>query len=242
MRKIDSKPIKVFLALFISSSALAIFSALAILQIIPLGAYKAITTITFSVFMVYLFNMAAYRFFLWKWPLSEGQCIEGSRSDFIYNVYILFYLILFNPLIYTLLIPVPIMRCVYIALGARFGKNTYSTGVILDPPLVQLGDNTIIGFGSVLCAHAVEGNRLYLSRIKIGSNVTIGMKSIVMAGVTIEDGGIIAAGSLVKKGSYIKAGEIWGGIPAKPIQTPDQKITVILGAVSGGFNIERHVS
>lgn len=215
MRKIDSKPIIVFFLLFIPTCLFAIFAAVTLLSFLPLGEYKPVATVFFSIFMVYALNIVVYRLFLWKMPLSEGEYAEGSREDFVYHVYVLFYLLLFNSLTPTLLVPVPLMRSVYIALGARFGKNTYCAGAILDPPLVELGDNTIIGYDSVLCPHAVEGSRVIFSKIRVGNNVTIGMKAIVMAGVTIEDGSIIAAGSVVKKGTHIKAGELWGGTPAK---------------------------
>lgn len=218
MRKINNKPIITFALLFIPTTASAIATTLTLLNTIPLSDYRAIVTVFLSIIMIYVFNITIYRLFLWKFPLYEGEYPEGSKGDFIYHVYVLYYLILFNPLTPSLLIPVPLMRLIYVALGARLGSNTYSAGAILDPPLVLIGDNTIIGYDSVLCPHAVEGQRVIFSRINIGNNVTIGMKAIIMAGVTIEDDGIVAAGSVVTKGTHIKAGELWGGIPAKKLK------------------------
>jgi acetyltransferase-like isoleucine patch superfamily enzyme len=84
----------------------------------------------------------------------------------------------------------------------------------LDPPYVELGENSIIGFGAVVCSHALEGEKVSFEMVTIGSNVTIGLRSIIMPGVTIEDDAIIAAGALVTKNTHIKQGEIWAGIPA----------------------------
>ncbi|MBE0470278.1 MAG: acyltransferase [Methyloprofundus sp.] len=222
MRKINAKPIITFSILFIPTVIFSIYFSVNILSFIPLGEYKAITNVISSIFMIYLFNIIVYRIFLWKMPLKEGEYIEDSKEDFIYHVYVLYYLILFNPLTPSLLVPVPLMRLIYIGLGAKLGENTYSAGAILDPPLVELGSNTIIGYDSVLCPHAVEGTRVVFKKIKIGNNVTIGMKSIIMAGVTIEDGGIVAAGSVVTKGTYIKTGDLWAGTPAKLLKASEQ--------------------
>ena len=113
------------------------------------------------------------------------------------------------------------MRLVYLALGARLGSNTYSAGAILDPPLTEVGANTIIGHDAALFSHAIEGRHLSHARIRIGNNVTIGAHAIIMSGVTIEDDAIVAAGAVVTKDSHIGAGEIWGGNPARLLRRRD---------------------
>ncbi len=114
--------------------------------------------------------------------------------------------------------PLPLMRVIYIALGARLGDNTYSSGIILDPPYIEIGENTIIGQYALLIPHVMEGKRLAHYCIKIGNNVTVGAHSVVMAGVTIDDNSIIGVGAVVPKGTHIGAGEVWGGVPAKKIK------------------------
>lgn len=52
--------------------------------------------------------------------------------------------------------------------------------------------------------------------ISIGSNVWIGMNSIILKGVTIGDGAIVAAGSVVNRD--VPAGAMVAGVPAKVIQ------------------------
>ncbi len=214
----------VFFSMLTPTVVLAILITVGILSYIPLGEYRPIATVVLSFFMIYILNIAVYRLFLWKMPLREGEYIEGSTEDFIYHVYVLYYLLLFNSLTPSLLVPVPLMRFIYICLGAKLGENTYCAGAILDPPLVHIGANTILGYDCVLCPHAVEGKRVVFTAINIGNNVTIGMKAIVMAGVTIEDNAIVAAGSVVVKGSYIRAGELWGGIPARLLKSGNTKI------------------
>lgn len=185
---------------------------------LPLGDFRGVVLLFAAVVLVYLWAFVVYRLFLRAFPLREGDLVEGSRAEFAAQVNILFYLLLFNSLIRTHFLPVPLMRLVYLALGARLGSNTYSAGVLLDPPLTQLGDNCIVGHDAVLFSHAIEGRRFALSRIRAGDNVTIGATAVVMSGVQIGDGAIISAGSVVLKDTRIGPNEVWGGVPAKRLK------------------------
>ena len=109
----------------------------------------------------------------------------------------------------------PLLRLVYLALGARLGSNTYSAGALLDPPLTTIGSDSIVGHDAVVFAHVIEGERLELRRVVIGNGVTIGAHAVVMAGVRIGDGAIISVGAVLTKDSVVGAGEVWGGIPAR---------------------------
>ena len=218
MRKINASPIICFAGMTVPTTWAAIHSTSYIIDMISIPDSKFLLKGLFSIPMILIYNILVHRVFLRFRPLHTGFYDEGSPAEFTYNIYVLYYLLMFNPLLPTLLIPLPIMRMVYLFLGAKLGENTYSAGVILDPPLVNIGSNTILGFDSVICPHAVEGNKVYFAPIKIGNQVTIGMRSIIMAGSIIEDHAIIAAGSIVKKGSHIRSGEIWAGVPAKKLE------------------------
>lgn len=56
--------------------------------------------------------------------------------------------------------------------------------------------------------------------IVIGENVWIGAGATILPGVTIGPHAVIAAGAVVTKN--VPAGEVWGGIPARPIKTITQ--------------------
>ena len=174
--------------------------------------------------VTYLFSFLVYRAYLAKFPLREGPIAKNSPGEFHYHVYLLFFLILYQPLIRSLFVPVPIMRVVYQALGCRLGRNTYSAGVILDPPLTSLGDGCIVGHDAVLFCHAVEGDQLSLAPIHIGNGVTIGAKAVVQPGVTIGDGAIVAVGSVVRKHTRIGSNETWGGVPARMLHPGDATV------------------
>jgi carbonic anhydrase/acetyltransferase-like protein (isoleucine patch superfamily) len=69
---------------------------------------------------------------------------------------------------------------------------------------LQVGDDVTIGHGVIL--HAC----------RIGNRCLIGMGSIVMDRVTVEDDVLIAAGSVVSPGKTLKSGWLYRGSPAQP--------------------------
>ncbi len=218
MRKISGQQISLFLLMFGVILTLGIGTAYGLLGILPLGDFRGVTIVIGAVVFVYLYAFAVYRLFLHFMPLQEGDLAEGSREEFAAQVNILFYLMLFNSLIRTHFLPVPLMRLVYQALGAKMGANTYSAGTLLDPSLTEFGANCIIGHDAVLFCHAIEGRHFALSRIRVGDNVTIGATAVVMSGVQIGDGAIVSAGALVLKDTHIGPHEVWGGVPAKRLK------------------------
>ena len=218
MRKITPAQIICFFTLFLMAIGCAFFTTDFLANLIEFGRFHAVIYTVILVFLTYSFTIIVYRVFLFIAPLEEGALAHGSRGEFIAQVNILFYLMIFNSLIRTHFLPVPLQTLVYALLGTKIGSNSFTAGVILDPPLTEIGKNTIIGHDAVLYSHAIEGQHFALSRIKIGDNVTIGAHAIIMSDVHIEDSAIISAGAVVKKGERIGAAEKWGGVPAKRIR------------------------
>lgn len=215
MRQISLGQILSFSTLLSTILALAVGSTWLLLGDLPLEDFRGVTLALAALVLTYLWAFLIYRLFLLVMPLKEGDIPEGSREEFVAQVDTLFYLMLFYPLIRTHFLPVPLLRLVYLALGAKLGRNTYIAGVVLDPPLTFMGDNCLIGHDAVLFSHAIEGRHFSLSAIRIGNDVTIGATAVLMSGVTIGDGAIVSAGAVVIKGTRIGAGETWGGVPAK---------------------------
>jgi acetyltransferase-like isoleucine patch superfamily enzyme len=218
MRKISPSQITVFMFLYCGVFLLGSMTSYWTIGSLNLGDFRGISVVAVAVVLIYLYAFFVYRLFLRVLPLREGELEENSRGEFAAQVNILFYLLLFNSLIRTHFLPVPFMRLVYQALGARMGENTYSAGVLLDPPLTEFGANCIIGHDAVLYCHAIEGQRFALSRIIVGNNVTIGATAVVMSGVQIGDGAIVSAGAVVLKNTRIGPNEVWGGVPAKRLK------------------------
>ena len=218
MRAIKPGQIAVFMMLLLLILLLGVGTTALVFGSLPPGDFRGVLLIAISILLIYLYAFLVYRCFLFAMPLHEGEVAHDSRHELVANVNILFYLLLFNSLIRTHFIPVPIMRLIYLALGAELGVNTYSAGVLLDPPLTRIGSNTIIGHDAVIFAHVIEGSKLELKAVIIGDTVTIGAMAVVMAGVRIGDNAIVSAGAVVIKDTVIGAGEVWGGIPARRLR------------------------
>ncbi len=214
MRKISVAQIAVFFTLL----AVIIAAALASTQVLVTRSwagdfYSVLYTLTLVV-LIYVWAFVVYRLFLRVMPLQEGFLEPGSKAEFSAQVNILFYLMLFNSLIRTEVLPVPLKTLVYALLGTKIGSNSFVPGTILDPPLTEIGDNTIIGHAATLYSHAIEGSHFALAKVVLGSNVTVGAGAIIMSDVTVGDGAIISAGAVVTKGSRIGPNEHWAGVPA----------------------------
>jgi acetyltransferase-like isoleucine patch superfamily enzyme len=218
MRAIKPPQIAIFMSLLVLILVLGVGTTALLLGALPLGDFRGVALVAAGVALIYLYAFAVYRAFLLVMPLREGAVAENSRHELVANVNILFYLLLFNSLIRTHFIPVPIVRLIYLALGAKLGANTYSAGALLDPPLTRIGSNTIIGHDAVIFAHVIEGGKLELKAVHIGDTVTIGAKAVVMAGVRIGDHAIVSSGAVVTKDTVIGAGEVWGGVPARRLR------------------------
>lgn len=161
-----------------------------------------------------------YRVFLKFFPVPVGEIADGSREEFFYFVYLLHWLMIFAPLTRATFIPAPFSRLLMIALGARVGPGSYSSGVVMDSQFVTVGSNTLIGLDVAILPHALEGSRAAHYPIVIGSRVTIGARALIMAGVEIGDGAVVAMNSVVTKHTRIGPGEVWGGIPARCLSRP----------------------
>lgn len=216
MRKIQPGQVIAFIGLLgaaVALAALVSFAAFGLLT--PVGEFRAMAVCLVFLITLYAAAISIFRVFMRIRPLPVGDIEAGSPAEFAYHVYLLFYLLLFYPVMKSNLVPVPLMRAIYIALGARLGENTYSGGIIFDPLFVNVGSNTLIGQGALLIPHVIEGERLAHFPIRIGNNVTIGANAVVLSDVEIDDNATIAVGAVVAKGARIGRGEIWGGLPAK---------------------------
>src|SRR5687768_11012586 len=125
-----------------------------------LGDFRGVILIAAGIGFLYVYAVIIYRLFLHFFPLQQGEIIVDSTQEFIYHIYLLFYLILFYPIMRSGFVPVPLIRIIYLSLGAHLGRNTYSSGILFDPPFIHIGDNTIVGQYALLVPHAIEGTKL----------------------------------------------------------------------------------
>ena len=218
MRVIRPSQIVVFLTLFGAALALAVGTVALLLGSLPMGDFRGVLLLLAGILFLYVYGILIYRIFMAIFPLRAGNIENGSGQEFVYHVYLLFYLMLFYPIMRSGFMPAPLMRAFYLAIGTRLGKNTYSQGIILDPPFVEIGNNSVVGQYALLVPHVIEGERLAHYPIRVGNNVTIGAHAVVLSDVVIGDGAIVATGAIVTKGTQIGEGEVWGGVPARRLR------------------------
>jgi acetyltransferase-like isoleucine patch superfamily enzyme len=98
----------------------------------------------------------------------------------------------------------PIKNWIYRrVLGMKVGDQTaVALMVMMDvffPELIEIGNNSIIGYNSTILAHEYLIKEYRLGKVKIGSNVMIGANTTILPGVTIGDHAVVGAGSVVHK-------------------------------------------
>ena len=102
--------------------------------------------------------------------------------------------------------------------NVKFGGNVY----IHADGLIEIGENSIIGYGAILhtSTHDVNSNPVWTYRIdkpiKIGRDVWVGTGVIILPGVIVEDYAIVGAGSVVT--ANVPKGAIVAGNPARIIR------------------------
>ncbi len=119
------------------------------------------------------------------------------------------------------------------ALGVKFGKQcrfiNVSSGTFgSEPYLIRLGNHVTVG-GEVRMMTHDGGVWIFRDRdesvdviapIKIGNNVFIGQRAMILPGVEIGDNCVIGAGAIVTRD--IPAGYVAVGIPARCLKTTDE--------------------
>jgi acetyltransferase-like isoleucine patch superfamily enzyme len=85
----------------------------------------------------------------------------------------------------------------------------------IDTEFIEVGDNVVLGQGSIIQSAVIIGNLFILRKTEIGDNVRIGAHSIVMPGSKIGNNCILAASSTTTVSQELEEGWIYLGVPAK---------------------------
>ncbi|MBC7915785.1 MAG: acyltransferase [Pyrinomonadaceae bacterium] len=132
--------------------------------------------------------------------------------------------------------------------GIKVGENCriYTSKFGSEPFLITIGNNVTVTSGVSFITHDgsawlmrdEKGRRYTYQPINIGNNVFIGVNSIIMPGVKIEDRVIVAAGSVVTKS--IPSGVVVAGVPAKIIGRYDDIETKMLDSYISDMEIKSY--
>jgi len=105
----------------------------------------------------------------------------------------------------------------YRMMGIRVGSNvSIALEVTMDvffPQLIEIGDNTIIGYNTTILCHEFLIKEYVTGPVVIGRDVMVGANTTILPGVTIANGSVVSAHSLVN--SDIEG--FVGGVPARSL-------------------------
>lgn len=111
----------------------------------------------------------------------------------------------------------------YRSLGVEVGERvSFSLSATLDiffPELISIGDNTIIGYNTVILGHEYLKDELRTGPVVIGRDVVVGVNCTILPGVVIGDGAVVSSQSLVNQD--VLPGAIVGGVPIRPLRMDD---------------------
>lgn len=110
-------------------------------------------------------------------------------------------------------------------LGVKVGKDvSVALSVVLDvffPEEITIGDNTIIGYNTVILGHEFLRHEMRRGPVVIGKNVVIGSNCTILPGVVIGDGAVVSSMSLVNKD--VPPGAKVGGVPIRMIGAGEEE-------------------
>ena len=105
----------------------------------------------------------------------------------------------------------------YRMIGVKVGRRVAAgLGAVIDiffPQLVSIGDDSIIGYNTVILGHEFLVKELRTGPVTIGREVMIGANVTILPGVVIGDGATVSACSLVN--ADVPPGALVGGVPAR---------------------------
>lgn len=113
-----------------------------------------------------------------------------------------------------------VKNAMYRLLGMKVGRDVaFGLMAMVDifwPELIEVGDNSIIGYNTVLLAHEFLIHEYRIGRVVIGRDVMIGANCTILPGVVIGDGAVVSAHSLVNRD--VPPGAVVGGVPVRPLR------------------------
>jgi len=117
----------------------------------------------------------------------------------------------------------PLIRIYMRLLGAKVGRDAiideFEEGAI---DLISIGPRATIGTKVKLANFEVIGRKVYVGRIDIGADATIGNAAVLSYDVTVGEGAVIADLTGLQAGTNVPPYEHWEGSPARRIGLIDE--------------------
>jgi acetyltransferase-like isoleucine patch superfamily enzyme len=199
------------------SQAFALTASTGVVRATTVAMALVPSYVLFALLLMFV-SAAAVRTMRWKTPANmemrianlEWPLLQWARSMVATHIVRVFAGVLFRGS--------PVWTAYLRLAGARIGRRVYVNSLaVTDYNLLEFGDGVVIGDDAHLSGHIVEGGVVKTAPLCLGSNVTIGLGSVLEIGVAAGDGCQVGALSLVPKHTRLEAGAIYAGIPAHRI-------------------------
>ncbi len=105
--------------------------------------------------------------------------------------------------------------------GARLGRRVFVNSLAMsDHNLLDFGNDVVIGADVHLSGHTVEHGMVRTGGVSLGDGVMIGISTVVDIDVEIGPRAQVGALSFVPKHSRLDGGQVYVGIPVRPLPRP----------------------
>ena len=179
------------------------------LAFIIFGMYVTvvITSVVFAKIMLTLVN--------WRHKPREGTFLRDV-SDKDYRYWCIRNTIKRWPIWIAHKFPFPFLDNVALkAFGVKTSVHNSLFEGWVDTEFLEIGDNVVVGQGSIVQSSVIIGNLLIVRKTVIGNNVRIGSHAFIMPGTKIGDNSVLATNSATTVGQKLAEGWIYVGVPAK---------------------------
>ncbi|HMF30025.1 MAG TPA: hypothetical protein VKK79_01320 [Candidatus Lokiarchaeia archaeon] len=166
------------------------------------------------------------KFFLWwdrRFHMPREGVFQRTPADKDYQHFHLRNLIRKFPAWLLYSTPFPWLKdgWLYRRFGAHIGKDCAIHDAILSPEFVEIGNNVILGLGSVVQSYWYEQDRFIIGRVVIRNNAIIGAHTALMPFTVIGEDAVVASEAFVLPQSEVPAGTFVAGKPAVPVPMKD---------------------
>ncbi|WIV66582.1 acyltransferase [Natrialbaceae archaeon AArc-T1-2] len=116
-----------------------------------------------------------------------------------------------------------LLRQIGVTVGDGVSWGLEATPDVFWPELITLEDHAVIGYDATILCHEFLQDEYRTGEVVVGERAMIGAGAILLPGVEIGEGASVAANSLVTRD--VPPGETVAGVPATPMQSPDDTET-----------------
>jgi hypothetical protein len=112
----------------------------------------------------------------------------------------------------------PLCWIVNRVLGPRTRSCNVTEPLLIDPHLIEIGRNVVIGYRALIAGHTQGRDGIVVKKTRIEDDVMIGGDALIYSGCRIKRGAIILGGAVVRPDTIVGEYEVWGGVPARKIK------------------------